>query len=129
MKRSILALLAALVVWVLIVSLLNRGLRMTLEGYAAAEPAMSFTLGMLVARLTIGAISSLAAGAVAESIAPLGARTPWVLGVILLAAFIPEHVRLWSSFPLWYHLTFLLTLLPLVVIGSRLKRVALPRQA
>jgi hypothetical protein len=129
MKRSILALLAALVAWVLIVSLLNRGLRMALEGYAAAEPGMSFTLGMLMARLTIGAISSLVAGAVAGSIAPSSARTPWVLGAILLAAFIPEHVRVWNSFPLWYHLTFLLTLLPLVVIGSRLRRVASPRQA
>jgi hypothetical protein len=32
------------------------------------------------------------------------------------------HVRLWSLFPFWYHLVFLATLIPLVVLGSRLTR-------
>ena len=43
-----------------------------------------------------------------------------VLGVTLLVGFIPVHVRLWSFFPFWYHLVFLVTLVPLVVLGSRL---------
>ena len=38
MKRSILAFIVGLVVWVLVASLLNRVLRLALEGYAAAEP-------------------------------------------------------------------------------------------
>ena len=51
MKRSILAFVAAFVAWLLVVTVLNRGLRIGLEGYAAAEPQMSFTLTMMVARL------------------------------------------------------------------------------
>ena len=41
-------------------------------------------------------------------------------GVLLLVAFIPQHVMLWDKFPLWYHLTFLLSLVPLTYLGSRI---------
>jgi hypothetical protein len=120
MKRSILALVAAFVAWAAVATVLNFGLRVGLEGYAAAEPRMSFTLAMMVARLVIGASASLVAGAVAGRIAPAGSRTPWVFAAAMLALFIPGHIRLWQHFPVWYHLTFLVTLVPLIVVGSRL---------
>jgi len=123
MKRSILAFVAGLVLWIVVISVLNRSLRVLIAGYAAAEPTMSFTLGMLVARLAIGVLTSLIAGAVAAWIAPASPRMPLLLGTALLLAFIPVHLRLWSLFPLWYHLVFLGTLIPLVVLGSRLPRV------
>jgi hypothetical protein len=123
MKRSILAFAAfaaGFLVWVLVASLLDRVLRLALSGYAAAEPTMHFTLPMLLARLTIATLASVIAGAVAAALAPRGSRTPWVLGAVLLLVFIPTHVKLWPFFPLWYHLTFLLTLLPLVILGALL---------
>jgi hypothetical protein len=120
MKRAIIAVVAGFVAWLLAATLLNLGLRGALEGYAAAEPHMTFTLTMLAGRLIVGALSSLAAGAVAGAIAPRGSRSPWVLGAILLAAFLPEHLlRLWHVFPVWYHLTFLVSLVPLVVLGAQ----------
>ena len=122
MKRPILAFAVGLVVWVLLISVLNRALRIFLPGYAAAEPIMSFTLGMLAARLLIAALTSLIAGAAATWIAPSSARLPVLLGTALLVAFIPIHVRLWSLFPFWYHLVFLATLIPLVMLGSWLTR-------
>src|ERR1700741_1969531 len=90
MKRSIIAFVAALIAWVLIVSLLDRALRLTLNGYAAAEQAttMPFTHSMMAARLVIAAVTSLLAGAVAGWIAPRSTGTPAVLGAVLLAAFI-----------------------------------------
>lgn len=121
MKRSIVACVAGLVVWILLVSILNRLLRLFLTGYAAAEPAMNFTLGMMVARLTIGALTSLVAGAVVARIAP-DTRLPWLVGAILLALLIPDHVYVWRNFPVWYHLTFLITLLPLIVLGAHIAR-------
>ena len=56
MKRAVYALVSGLVVWILVVSLLNRGLRIGISGYALAEPTMTFTLGMKVARLIVGAV-------------------------------------------------------------------------
>jgi hypothetical protein len=121
-KRAILAFLAGLGTWLLIVSVLDRGLRLALVGYAMAEPKMTFTAGMMVARLTIAAMTSVIAGAVAGWISAMGIRVAWFLGTVLLAVFIPEHMRLWNAFPVWYHLTFLVTLVPLVVLGSWLTR-------
>jgi hypothetical protein len=121
LKRSIVACIAGLVVWVLLVSILNRLLRLLLTGYATAEPDMNFTLSMMVARLTIAAVTSLVAGVVVTRIAP-AASLAWLVGVILLLLFVPEHVRVWQKFPVWYHLAFLLTLVPLVVLGAHLGR-------
>ena len=120
MKRPIIAFVAGLVLWVVVVSVLDRGLRFFVAGYAAAEPTYSFTLGMLALRLVIAALTSLIAGAVVAWIAPSSPRVPVLVGATLLLIFIPDHVRLFSLFPLWYHLVFLVTLIPLVMLGARL---------
>jgi hypothetical protein len=122
MKRSILAFVAGFLLWGVVATILNRGLRAGFSGYALAEPTLSFTLGMKVARLTLAALASLAAGAATGLIAPSRTKLPWVLGAIILAMFIPAHVQLWSRFPVWYHLFFLGTLVPLVVLGAALTR-------
>jgi hypothetical protein len=119
MWRAILAVVAGLVVWVAVATLLTFGLRWWLPGYQAAEPAMAFTMAMMVARLSLAAVASLAAGALARAIAPSW-WVPALVGIIGLALFVPEHIRLWDKFPVWYHLTFLITLVPLVMLGGRL---------
>lgn len=122
MKRTILALLAGLVLWAVVATALNFGLRAGFAGYVQAEPAMNFTLGMKVARLILGALASLAAGAAVGLIAPARKGLAWVLGAIILAAFIPSHIHFWTKFPIWYHLEFLGTLVPLVELGAVLAR-------
>src|SRR5258708_2760045 len=119
MKRAILAFIVGLVTWVAVVTVIDHGLRAVIDGYSVAEPTFEFTLGMKLARLAMAAITSLVAGAVVGLIAPTGRRVAWILGGLLLVAFIPAHVKLWSHFPVWYHLTFLLTLAPLVALGAR----------
>jgi hypothetical protein len=111
---------AGLVGWMVVVTALNFGLRLWLPGYVEAEPTLVFTLGMKIGRLAIAALSSIAAGAIVRMIAPASRWAPWIVGVVLLAMFVPEHVMLWQKFPAWYHLTFLVTLAPLVVLGARL---------
>jgi len=125
MKRSIFAVVAGLAVWMLVATLLNFGLRAGLAGYALAERTMTFTLIMKVARLILGALASLAAGAAAGLIAPSKTGPRWVLGAIILAVFIPVHVQLWAKFPVWYHLVFLGTLAPLVAMGVTFTRTRL----
>jgi len=34
--------------------------------------------------------------------------------------FLPMHIAIWSKFPVWYHLTFLLTIIPGVIVGALL---------
>lgn len=126
MKRLILGIIAGIVVWVLAASLLDRGLRVALAGYATAEPNMTFTLSMLAARLTLGALASVIAGVAAGWIDRPGGPAAWIVGAMLLAAFIPTHVSAWNLFPVWYHLTFLVTLLPLILLGSLFARRRAP---
>ena len=120
MKRSILACLAGLLTWVIVVSLINRLLRLSLPDYHAAEQTLQFTLGMKWARLVMAIVTSLAAGAVTGWISPSSRWPPWIVGVIVLAMFLPAHIAIWSRFPVWYHLTFLLTIVPAVLIGALL---------
>lgn len=120
--RPILAIIAGLVTWVVVATLLNFGLRFSIPGYVQAEPVMNFTLTMKIARLLLSAISCLAAGAVVRRIAPLSGWAPWIAGAIVLAIFLPAHITIWPVFPVWYHLTFLLTLIPLFVLGAKLAK-------
>jgi hypothetical protein len=43
-----------------------------------------------------------------------------IVGLVTLAIFLPSHYYLWEKFPLWYHLSFLVPLVPLVVLGAAL---------
>lgn len=121
MGRTIAAIVAGLAAWVLLVTALNWCLRLWLPGYSQAEPVMAFSLTMQVARLSIAALTSLAAGALVHAIAPASRLAPWVAGLVLLILFIPVHMQLWQKFPVWYHLTFLVTLAPLVALGAELR--------
>jgi len=81
---------------------------------------MDFSLAMMIARLILGAIASIIAGAACAIIAR-GVRWPiYLFGLLLLVMFVPVHVGLWTTFPLWYHLVFLGTLIPLIEVGGRL---------
>jgi hypothetical protein len=80
-------------------------------------------MAMKVGRLTEAALTSLAAGAVVGLITAKR-WAPWVVGLIVLAMFLPVHVKLWNTFPVWYHLSFLVPIVPLVVIGASLTRNA-----
>jgi hypothetical protein len=54
-----------------------------------------------------GAVPSVCVG-FATAWAGRGDRRPVIaVAVILLLMFIPAHYRLWSQFPIWYHLTLL----------------------
>jgi hypothetical protein len=122
MWRTVGSIVAGLVAWAVVVTLLNFGLRSAIPGYHAAEATLQFTLAMKIGRLSEAALTSLAAGWVAGFIAPSKKWAPWVVGLIILAVFLPEHVKLWTRFPLWYHLSFLVPLVPLVGLGGFLAR-------
>ena len=128
MWRMVASIVAGLVAWVVVVTILNFGLRAAIPGYHAAEATLQFTLAMKVGRLIEAALTSLAAGAVIGWIDPSRRWTRWLVGAIVLAAFLPVHVKLWNSFPAWYHLSFLVPLVPLVVIGAALVRGSGSRQ-
>ena len=120
MKRSILACLAGLLTWIVVVTVINRVLRLSLPNYIAAEQTLQFTLGMKWARLLMAIVTSLVAGAVTRWISPSSRWAPLIVGSVMLAMFVPVHIAVWSEFPVWYHLAFLLPIIPAVLMGALL---------
>ena len=118
MLRSICAVIISVDTWFLVATVGNLLLRALLPGYTAVEAAMSFTLPMKLARLALGLISSLSAGIVCAAIANPGSQAAKVVAGIMVALFIPVHYMLWAKFPVWYHLFFLLSLAPAVLLGA-----------
>src|SRR5262245_16844652 len=118
MAKGILGVVAGLVAWVVLVSIGGLIIRLSWPAYASVEAAMAFTLPMLIVRLSIGAVATLGAGLVTAVIAPRSARALVMTGGILIVGFIPVHIGLWDKFPVWYHLTFLLSLVPLTWLGG-----------
>jgi hypothetical protein len=120
MWRTVGSMIAGFFAWGLVVTLLNFGLRAAIPGYHAAEATLQFTMAMKAGRLIEAAVASIAAGALIGWLAPSAKWAPWIVGGVILAMFLPVHVQLWNAFPVWYHLSFLVPLVPLVVLGSRL---------
>lgn len=121
MWRAVGSVIVGLVAWAAVATILNFGLRGALPGYHAAELTLQFTLAMKVGRLAIATFASIIGGAVVRSLAPASRPAPWVAGLLLLAMFLPIHVQIWSKLPIWYHLTFLLTIVPLFLLGASLR--------
>jgi hypothetical protein len=121
--RIVLAIATGFVVWWTVATVGNLGLRWLMPGYKEVERSMEFSLGMLLARLALGALASVVAGAVCASIARNVRAANHVLAVLLLALFVPVHIGLWARFPVWYHVVFVGSLAPLVLLGTKLIRV------
>lgn len=117
MLRLIAGVVAGIVAWAVGVSVLNLGLRHGMAGYAAVEKSMAFTVPMMAARLSISGISSIVSGAV-SAMAGRSRRAALISGIVLLICFIPIHYGLWNRFPIWYHLTFLSSLVVLSIVGG-----------
>src|SRR5262245_7805713 len=118
MARKILGVVAELAVWMIVVTVAGAIMRVSWPAYASVADSMTFTLPMLFARLSIGVVATLATGLAAAVIAPQSTIARLMPGVVLLVGFIPVHIMLWDKFPIWYHLTFLLSLVPLTYAGG-----------
>jgi len=77
---------------------------------------------VLLLDLVRSGVASIMAGFIAAMIAGENRRAPLVLGVILLLVgmFVQYHV--WNLMPVWYHFLFLFLLIPLAMLGGKMKQ-------
>jgi ammonia channel protein AmtB len=131
MARTTLGVVAGLAAWVIIASIAGLIMRGAWPEYASVADTMTFTLPMLFARLATSAFASLTAGLVTALIARRSMLARLMPAALLLVVFIPVHVMLWDKFPVWYHLTFLMSLVPLTYAGGMVAevRALVPSQA
>ena len=119
--RNWVAVLGALAIWLILGATGLAVLHVSWPDYARAEPTKAYTFGMLIARLTIALVCSATAGAVAARVSRRGTGAAWWLGVLLLAGSAPIHlVNVWADYPAWYHLAYLLPLIPVTGLSGTL---------
>ena len=76
---------------------------------------------MLLTHIVLGSIVSVMSGFLAALIAGENKRAPLVLGFLLLGLGLLKVVMSWPYVPIWYHVIFTAILLPMAVVGGRLK--------
>lgn len=113
------AVVAGLIAWPVAASVGNLVLRQAFDGYRDAEPAMAFSITMLIGRLAVGLAASVASGVAARLVAGRPGPGPWIAGLMLFAAFVPVHLALWGRFPVAYHLFFLASLVAVPPLSAR----------
>ena len=77
----------------------------------------------LLALLGQSTVCSLIAGSFCAWISP-EKRNALILGSLLLATGIPVQASIWQLMPLWYHLSFLLLLIPATLLGAWRKTIS-----
>ena len=121
MARTIGGIVAGIIAWFVVIFAIGFLIRATDPGLAAALNAHATTTAM-VERLIISFAGSIAGGSLAASIAGRGSYAPLIAGLLLLAWWGTYHVtQIWNQFPVWYHLTFFVSLPVLSWLGGRLR--------
>jgi len=91
---------------------------------AAIENGGQFTANttLLLIHIVLGSVVSVTAGFLAALIAGENKRAPLALGVLLVAFGLMKAVLSWPYVPVWYHVIFTAVLLPMTMMGGKLKR-------
>ncbi len=74
----------------------------------------------LLGALTLSFVYSVVSGAISALIAK---ETTWIglgAGIALFAVGLPMQLAFWDALPVWWHLVFLASLIPLAMLGAKL---------
>ena len=120
MIRKILAVVAGFVVFSALWFASNAALAAT---GMLPQPGLAVTdADVLALLLAASAVASLVAGfSTAWLSRTSGHQAALWCGVLLLAVGVAVQAQYWSLMPIWYHMAFLLLLVPMCLVGSRLR--------
>lgn len=76
---------------------------------------------ILIMHLVRSIIISLMSGFIAAFIAGENRKSPFALGILLFLFGLMIQIMAWNYLPIWYHAVFLLLLIPVTMIGGRLR--------
>jgi uncharacterized membrane protein (DUF485 family) len=133
MLRVILGAIAGFVVWSIlwvgsdaVFMAVSSSYKEYLEGFNnALMNKQPFEINSTILFLTLikSFICSVISGLVASIIAKENIKSTIILGVLLLAFGIFIQSIYWNYLPLWYHLSFLFLLIPMTILGGKLKKI------
>lgn len=131
MIRIILGVIAGFFAWIIvwfgfetILSVLWRAFGVHQAAFQAAiENGSPFTpdTTILFVHIILALVASLVAGYLAVTISGENRRAPLVLGLLLIGLGLLKAGMSWPLVPVWYHVLFTAVLLPVTIIGGRLR--------
>lgn len=131
MLRIIVGIIVGFIVWSIlwvgsdaVFSIISLEWGKTSEDFrAAVENNIPYTLDskILIILLIKSVITSIISGFVTAFIARENAKSTFGLGVLLLIFGIFIQSVHWNYMPLWYHIPFLLLLIPMAILGGKLR--------
>ena len=117
MFKTILSIFTGFAVWTVLWLSTNAGLRAGFPDWYNKAPGSAPSSAVVLAATII---CSLLAGFTTANISETW-RPVIILSVLQLLVGILVTVSYWNSAPLWYHLMFLLLIIPMHLLGARLK--------
>ena len=131
MVRIVLGVIAGFISWLIAWVGIEKILSAIWHGFGAHQRAFEEVLKnggqftadttMLLTHIVLGSIVSVMSGSVAALIARENTRAPLVLGFLLLAVGLLKAVMSWPYVPIWYHVIFTALLMPMTIVGGKLK--------
>lgn len=79
---------------------------------------------ILIMHIIRAAIVSIMSGFIAAVVAGENRKAPLSLAVVLLIVGVIVEGFAWSFAPVWYHLLFLIILVPMTLLGGRMKQAS-----
>jgi len=133
MLRIILGIIAGFFAWLILWVGIERILIAILpEWYGAPQLAFQHAVEngvdqftaetrLLISHIVLASGVALVSGFLAALVAGENKRTPLILGFLLFALGLLKGVMSWPYVPIWYHVIFTAILLPMAIMGGRLK--------
>lgn len=120
MLRKIAAIIAGFVAWTVLWlagnALLFQNLSKTVEAHEPITNNAALA-GVLALSIACSLIAGLIAAAISRSNPPV-----LITAILLLLVGIAVQSTVWNLMPLWYHLCFLILLIPATLLGGRISR-------
>jgi hypothetical protein len=121
MLRKVVSIVSGFVVW----SVLWLGSNFVIKGLMPdrfAPDGSTDSAGILVGLIILSFIFSIIAGFTTASLAHGNRMQPaFILGIVQLVIGIFVQGMYWHLLPLWYHLIFLVLLIPGILLGARMR--------
>ncbi|MFN8342955.1 MAG: hypothetical protein U0V64_14935 [Cyclobacteriaceae bacterium] len=97
-------------------------LQLCWSAYETHSADRSYTLSMLLARLFVGTLAAIAAGVAATKFARDKGRTALLVGLLAFSggAYVHFLTDTWTAYPIWYHLAYVLPIIPVTGLGGYL---------
>jgi Ni,Fe-hydrogenase I cytochrome b subunit len=121
MLKIILGVIVGFVVWSILWVGCDSVIRVISPGIAPSKDLSDIPTVYLAVKLILSVIFSIISGFIAALIAKENAKSTLILGVLLLLVGIMVEVSIWNLLPVWFHLAFLILLIPMTVFGGRMR--------